>query len=81
MRNPRRYLTFDLWDSEVQREQALIERKDEVSLVEASFRDWAETATEMGVFGMLAEATVHPRGRLGRSTAGEARRRGRPSTR
>jgi heme-degrading monooxygenase HmoA len=81
MRNPRRYLTFELWETEAEREQARVERKTEQSVLDASFRDWVESTTEMGVFGMLAEATVHPRGRLGRNTAGGARRRSRPSTR
>jgi heme-degrading monooxygenase HmoA len=81
IRNPRRYLAIDLWDTEAEREQARVERKTEQSVLDASFRDWVESTTEMGVFGVLAEATVRPRGRLGGRTAGKARRRSRPSTR
>jgi len=80
-KNPRRYLTIDLWDTEAQREQVLAERKAEYSSLDAAFGDWTESMTEVGVFRVLAEATVHPRGRAGRSKAGEARRRSRRTTR
>ena len=76
-KNPRRYLAIDLWDTEAQREQVLAERKAEYSDLEAAFGDWTESRTEMGVFRVLAEATVHPHGRARRSKAGEARRRSR----
>jgi len=72
--NPRRYLTIDLWETETQREQALAERKAEYSELEAAFGEWTESKTEVGIFSVLAEATVRPRGRAGRSKAGEARR-------
>ena len=75
--NLRRYLTIDIWDTLAQREQMLSERKGEYSDLEAAFADWTESRTEVGTFRVLAEATVHPRGRAGRSKAGEARRRSR----
>ncbi len=68
--NPRRYLTIDLWDTVAQREQALAERKAEYSDLDASFADWTESQTEVGIFGVRAEATVRPRGRARRSKAG-----------
>jgi hypothetical protein len=76
-KDPRRYLTIDLWDTVAQREQMLAEHKTEYSDLEASFADWTESRTEVGIFRALAEATVHPHGRAGRSKAGEARRRSR----
>jgi hypothetical protein len=76
-KDPRRYLTIDLWDTLAQREQMLAERKAEYSNLEAAFADWTESRTEVGIFRVLAEATVHPRGRARRSKAGEARRRSR----
>ena len=79
--NLRRYLTIDIWDTLAQREQMLSERKGEYSDLEAAFADWTESRTEVGIFRVLAEATVHPRGRAGRSKAGEARRRSRRTTR
>ena len=80
-KNPRRYLTIDLWETGAQREQALAESKAEYSDLEAAFADWTESKTEVGIFRVLAEATVHPRGRARRSKAGEARRRSRRTTR
>jgi len=80
-KNPRRYLAIDLWDTEAQREQMLTERKAEYSNLDAAFGDWTESMTAVGIFRVLAEATVHPRGRARRSRAGEARRRSRRTLR
>ena len=80
-KNRRRYLTIDFWDTLDQREQMLAERKAEYSNLDAAFADWTESKTEVGIFRVLAEATVHPRGRARRSKAGEAHRRSRRSTR
>ncbi len=66
MENPGRYLAIDLWDTEAQREQALAERQAEYADLEAAFAEWVESRTEVGVFTVLAEATVRPRGRTGR---------------
>ena len=80
-KNPRRYLAIDLWETEAQREQALAEHKAEYSDLEAAFGEWIESKTEVGIFSVRAEATVRPRGRAGRSKAGEARRSSRRTTR
>ena len=80
-KNPRRYLAIDVWETEAQREQALADCGAEYSNLDAAFSDWTESETEVGIFRMLAEATVHPRGRAGRTQAGEARRRSRRTTR
>jgi hypothetical protein len=61
--NPQRYLTIDFWDTEDQRVQMLTEHKAEYSKLEADFADWTEFKTEVGIFRVLAEATVRPRGR------------------
>jgi heme-degrading monooxygenase HmoA len=62
-KNPRRYLTIDLWDTEAQREQALLEREEGYSSLEANLSDWTESRTEVGTFRVQAEATVRPRRR------------------
>jgi len=80
-RDRRRYLAIDLWDTEAHREQMLAERQAEYSELEAAFAGWVESRTEVGVFRVLAEATVRPRGRARRSAAGEAGRRGRRTPR
>jgi heme-degrading monooxygenase HmoA len=69
-KKPQRYLTIDIWDSEAQREQALAESKAEYTSLDAIFADWTEVKSEMGNFRVLAEATVHPRGRGRRRKAG-----------
>ena len=74
-KDPRRYLTIDFWDTRAQREQELAERKAEYSNLDAAFAEWTESKAEVGIFSVLAEATVHPRGRAGRGKAGEAGRR------
>ena len=80
-KNPRRYLTIDFWETGAQREQVLAERKAEYSNLDAGFADWTESRTEVGIFSVLAEATVHPRGRAGRTKAGEVGRSSRRTTR
>ena len=70
-KDPRRYLAIDLWDTEAQREQMLAERRAEYANLEAAFENWTESRTELGVFRVLAEATVRPRGKPRRTrTAG-----------
>ncbi len=76
-KNPRRYLAIDLWDTLAQREQTLAERSAEHADLDAAFADWTESQTEVGIFRVLAEATVRPGGRARRSKAGEGRGRSR----
>ncbi len=59
--HPRRYLIFDLWDTEVQREQALTENAEEYAKLNADLEDWIESRSQIGIFRMRAEATVRPR--------------------
>jgi len=63
------------------REQALAEGQAGYSNLDAAFADWTESRTEVGVFRVLAEATVRPLGRAGRTKAGDAGRRNRRTTR
>ena len=58
--DPKRYLTFDIWDSEIQQAQALEESKAEYTDLEMAFEEWLESKTEIGTFSMLAQATVRP---------------------
>jgi len=80
LRDPRRYLVIEIWDTEDQREQALAERQAEYSDLETAFARWTESITELGSFRVLAEATVRPRGRAGRPGAGEVGRKSRRIT-
>jgi heme-degrading monooxygenase HmoA len=80
-KNPRRYLTIELWETEAQREQALAEHQAEYADLAAVFREWTQSKTEVGIFSVLAEATVRPFGRAGRSKAAPDRRSSRRTTR
>ena len=80
-KNPARYLTIDFWDALAQGEQMLAERKSEYSNLDAAFADWTESKSEVGIFRVLAEATVRPRGRARRSKAADAPRRSLRATR
>lgn len=75
--NPCRYLTIDLWDTEAQREQMLAENRAEYSKLRAAFGDWTECQNELGVFRVLAEATVRPGGGARHGRAGQVRPRSR----
>ena len=65
-KNPRRYLTIDLWDSEVERERALADHKEEYTELDTAFAEWTESETEVGIFSVMVEATVRPRARTKR---------------
>ena len=67
-RDPRRYLTIDLWDSEAHRDQALVDRETEYADMQAYFEKWTESQVEVGTFNVLAQATVRPRGKARRSS-------------
>jgi hypothetical protein len=65
-RDPRRYLSIEVWDTEAQRAQALADRGEDYAPLEASLRGWTESWTEVGTFRVQAEATVRPRSRARR---------------
>jgi heme-degrading monooxygenase HmoA len=81
MKSPHRYLTIDLWDSEDLREQTISERRTEYAQLDATFGEWTDSRTQVGVFRILAESTVRPADRVPRSKIDDARRRRRRSSR
>jgi hypothetical protein len=80
-KNPRRYLTIDLWDTLDQREQMMAERMEEYSILQDTFADWSEYKVEVGIFRVQTEATVRPRTKAVRRKAGGARRERRSKNR
>ncbi len=72
--DPRTYLTVDSWDSEAQHEATLAESKKEYSALDAAFREWTDSEVEIGVYRMLAEATVRPSPGARRRTSENRRR-------
>ncbi|HSR46619.1 MAG TPA: hypothetical protein VLL77_01405 [Anaerolineales bacterium] len=72
-----RYLTIDSWDSETERNAMLVEHQAEYAALDTAFREWTDSESAVGVFRMLAEASVRPRKetrRGGRPTLGKKRR-------
>lgn len=53
-KNPRRYLTIDLWETMVQWEQWLAEHKAEYATLDAAFDDWTDFEIEVGIFSLRA---------------------------
>jgi len=79
--NLQRYLAIDLWDTETQQEQMLAGRQAEYAGLDATLAGWIECRTELGTYRVLAEATVRPGARPGRTQVGEAHRLSRRTTR
>ena len=76
-RDPRRYLAIEMWDSGAQREEALAERSAAYADLGAQLDNWVESRDELGLYRLLAEATVRPRASIGRKSgrgAGRGRR-------
>jgi len=78
--DPRRYLVIELWETPAHREEAMAEWQDEYAALQASFAEWTASQTELGVFRIMAEAGVRPRGRARQSRDGDAHPRSRRST-
>lgn len=71
--DPQRYLTIDVWDSQAQRDQMLIQHQAEYSELASRFSGWSESMRELGVFAVMAEGTVRPSPRSGRRKTGKSR--------
>jgi heme-degrading monooxygenase HmoA len=65
----RRYLVVDLWDAAELRQQALADHAAEYADLEATLGQWIESRADLGVFSVLADATVRPRGGAAHSRA------------
>lgn len=61
VQDARRYLAIEVWETEARREQALAEHPGEYAALESSLDGWCESRSEVGVFRLLAQATVRPR--------------------
>ena len=55
----------------------MAEREAEYANLDTAFADWTESRTEVGVFRVMAEATVRAPGKARRSKAERARQRSR----
>lgn len=61
--HPRLYLMIDVWDTVEQREKLLAERKAEYADLGATMAGWTESMNEVGIFRVLGQAAVRPRGK------------------
>jgi hypothetical protein len=73
-RDPRRYLAIDIWDTLEQRDRAMAERASEYADLAADFAEWTAVIKDLGVYRVLSQATVRPRGSA--RTSGTRWRRG-----
>ncbi|TFG71121.1 MAG: hypothetical protein E4H27_05270 [Anaerolineales bacterium] len=80
-KNPQDYLTVDMWDTQAEWEQARVEHETEYADLETTLAAWIASRAELGSFTVLAQATVRPRSKAGRSKSGETQRSNRRSTR
>ncbi len=60
LKDRRRYLMIEVWDSEARRAQALALRHVEHERLDADLAAWIEARADLGAFTMLAEAAVRP---------------------
>lgn len=63
IKNPLRYLIFDLWDSEIDRENVLDENPTGYSELETTLDKLTESKSKLGTFNVIAQATVRPQRR------------------
>ena len=70
-KDPRRYLTIEVWDTDAQRAQNLAEHAAAHSQLEADLDRWVDSKSEIGMYSVLGQAAVRPRGKAMRAK-GEA---------
>lgn len=78
--DPRRYLTVDLWTSEDAWEVAVAEHEEAYAALQADFDEWLDSMVRVGIFRVLAQATVRPWGRTQPGSTRGSGRRGRRGT-
>jgi heme-degrading monooxygenase HmoA len=73
--NPCRYLTIELWETADLREKARAEHQTDDSDLDSTLTNWTDSMIEVGIFRVMAEATVRPHGKTRRTKAGKHHRR------
>lgn len=58
--SPGRYLVVDLWDTPVDRENALAQTQSAYSELLARMSEWTESKAELGIFKIRGVGTVRP---------------------
>jgi heme-degrading monooxygenase HmoA len=70
----RRYLTIDAWDTEEDHRVFVSEHREAYAAIDASFSDLVVSEARVGVFKLLAEATVRPAPKSGKRPTSRPRR-------
>lgn len=58
--NPQRFLIIELWDNEEERARTLDAHAGAYAELQTDLSRWVASSTQLGVFGILTEATVRP---------------------
>ena len=72
--DPRRYLTIDAWDTEDQYQDFLSRQRNAYEAMDSGFRELIVSEIRVGAFKLLAEATVRPAPKAGKSQTSRSRR-------
>jgi quinol monooxygenase YgiN len=73
VKNLQRYLIIDVWESEDQQDQALVEHKEGYTDLEVTFDEWVESKIELGIFSLRTQASVRPRNKAGGTKGSRSR--------
>lgn len=68
--NRQRYLVVEVWETEEDRSRALAASAAEYTALASRLDEWVEATNRLGVFRLLAEASVRPHPSAGRAKAG-----------
>lgn len=59
--DPQHFVIVEVWDSEEARAQSLIDHATAYAALQATLSEWVVSTRELGIFGILSEATVRAR--------------------
>lgn len=68
--NRQRYLVMEVWETAEDRSRALAASAGEYTALASRLDEWVEAANRLGVFRLLAEASVRPHPSAGRAKTG-----------
>jgi heme-degrading monooxygenase HmoA len=72
--DPRKYLTVDMWDTEVQFQDFLDQHREQYAELDAALDDLLVSEARLGVYRLLAQATVRSAPKSAHGRAGSRRR-------
>jgi hypothetical protein len=66
LQDAQRYLVIEIWNDETDRERSINEQQGDYANLEKLLVDWTKSIIKIGIFSVLAEGTIRPRGKSGR---------------